>query len=134
MKIPGWYIEFQAALLRQAPRPDEIDQVTAEGWTSNQKGLKKNLAGCLLPMPVETPTEPGKSEPVPSHICHITTPTVRVHRLGGTGTLSSTLVLEHLFFILDTFARLIGLTFGLLRPYGQRQTRGFFFIQNFAVR
>lgn len=71
LKIPGWYIEFQAALLRQAPRPDEIDQVTAEGWTSNQKGLKKNLAGCLLPMPVETPTEPGKSEPVPRpHLPH----------------------------------------------------------------
>lgn len=48
-EVPGWYIEFQAALLRQAPRPGEIDQTTAEGWTSNQKGLKKNLAGCLLP-------------------------------------------------------------------------------------
>ncbi len=46
--VPGWYVEFQAALLRQAPRPGEIDQTTAKGWTSNQKGLKKNLANCLL--------------------------------------------------------------------------------------
>ena len=48
-EVPGWYIEFQAALLRQAPRPGEIDQTTAESWTSNQKSLKKNLTSCLLP-------------------------------------------------------------------------------------
>ena len=46
--FPGWYVEFQAALLRQAPRPGEIDQVTAESWANNQSGLKKTL-GCLLP-------------------------------------------------------------------------------------
>lgn len=46
--FPGWYIEFQTALLRQAPRPGEIDQATAEGWTNNQKGLKKNLHGFIL--------------------------------------------------------------------------------------
>lgn len=56
-EVPGWYIEFQAALLRQAPRPGEIDQVTAEGWTSNQKVLKKNLAGCLLPPPATVSAE-----------------------------------------------------------------------------
>lgn len=61
-EVPGWYIEFQAALLRQAPRPGEIDQKTAEGWTSNQKGLKKNLAGCLLPLTTVTP-EPLKPTP-----------------------------------------------------------------------
>lgn len=49
--VPGWYVEFQAALLRQAPRPGEIDQVTAEGWTNNQKSLKNKLADCLLPSP-----------------------------------------------------------------------------------
>ena len=59
-EIPGWYIEFQAALLRQAPRPGEIDQVTAEGWAGNQKGLKKNLAGCLLPPPVVVSGTAGK--------------------------------------------------------------------------
>jgi len=47
--VPGWYIEYLAALLRQAPRPDEIDQATAEGWTKNQKVLKKALAEVLLP-------------------------------------------------------------------------------------
>ena len=40
--VPGWYVEFQTALLRQAPRPGEIDQVTAEGWNNNQKSLKRN--------------------------------------------------------------------------------------------
>jgi len=61
-EVPGWYIEFQAAILRQAPRPGEIDQTTAEGWTSNQKGLKKNLAGCLLPQTSVVPVEPAKPE------------------------------------------------------------------------
>src|SRR3989338_8612659 len=62
-EIPGWYIEFQAALLCQAPRPGEIDQTTAEGWINNQKGLKKNLAGCLLlPQPTAI-VEPPKSTP-----------------------------------------------------------------------
>lgn len=61
-EVPGWYIEFQAALLRQAPRPGEIDQTTAEGWTSNQKGLKKNLANCLLPQTSVVPVEPAKLE------------------------------------------------------------------------
>ena len=61
-EIPGWYIEFQAALLRQAPRPGEIDQTTAEEWTSNQKGLKKNLANCLLPQTSVVPVEPTKLE------------------------------------------------------------------------
>ncbi len=60
-EFPGWYIEFQAALLRQAPRPSEIDQTTAEGWTSNQKALKKNLASCLLPQGF---VEPVKPEPL----------------------------------------------------------------------
>ena len=61
-EVPGWYIEFQAALLRQAPRPGEIDQMTAEGWTSNQEGLKKNLANCLLPQTSVVPVEPAKLE------------------------------------------------------------------------
>ena len=51
--VPGWYVEFQTALLRQAPRPGEIDQVTAEGWNNNQKSLKKKLADCLVPPPAE---------------------------------------------------------------------------------
>ena len=47
--IPGWYINFQAAVLKQLPRPGEIDQQVAEGWESNQASLKNNLAECLLP-------------------------------------------------------------------------------------
>ncbi|MDE1874813.1 MAG: hypothetical protein KGH68_01975, partial [Patescibacteria group bacterium] len=62
LEIPGWYVEFQAALLRQAPRPGEIDQITAERWTTNQKGLKKNLAECLVPRPV-THLETVRPEP-----------------------------------------------------------------------
>jgi hypothetical protein len=61
-EIPGWYIEFQAALLRQAPRPGEIDQTAAEGWTNNQKSLKKNLSECLLP-PTSVTIEPPKPTP-----------------------------------------------------------------------
>lgn len=47
--IPGWYIEFLANALRQLPRPGELDQVTAEGWSKNQKALKEALARTLLP-------------------------------------------------------------------------------------
>lgn len=56
-EFPGWYIEFQAALLRQAPRPGEIDKMTAERWTSNQSGLKKNLADCLLSQELHRPCQ-----------------------------------------------------------------------------
>ncbi|HRZ30199.1 MAG TPA: hypothetical protein P5274_00805 [Candidatus Paceibacterota bacterium] len=49
--FPGWYIEFQTALLRQAPRPEQVDQMIAEGWVNNQKALKENLYDCLLPKP-----------------------------------------------------------------------------------
>lgn len=47
--IPGWYIEFLANALRQMPRPEELDQITAEGWSKNQKALKEALAKVLLP-------------------------------------------------------------------------------------
>ena len=54
-KIPGWYITFQAALLMQAPRPDQIDQATAEEWSGNQGNLKKVLADVLIPTKEEKP-------------------------------------------------------------------------------
>lgn len=54
--VPGWYINFQAAVLKQLPRPGEIDQEIAEGWSNNQASLRKNLADCLLPpMPTYEP-------------------------------------------------------------------------------
>lgn len=47
-KIPGWWIEFQVAVLHQMPRPDQIDQAMAENWSGNQGNLKKALADALL--------------------------------------------------------------------------------------
>jgi len=46
--FPGWYVEFQANVLRQLPRPGEIDQKTAESLGKNQGGLKKKLFGSLI--------------------------------------------------------------------------------------
>ncbi|MFA5736995.1 MAG: hypothetical protein WC893_02470 [Candidatus Paceibacterota bacterium] len=60
--FPKWYIEFLAALLRQAPRPGEINQTAVEGWTKNQKGLKKTLADCLLPQMSVALVKPAKPE------------------------------------------------------------------------
>ena len=42
-------MEFQAAILKQMPRPEEIDQTTADAWCQNQKDLKRVLAEALLP-------------------------------------------------------------------------------------
>lgn len=50
-EIPGWYIEFQTAVLRQLPRPGQIDKSIAQGWTDNQKSLRDNLSECLVPPP-----------------------------------------------------------------------------------
>lgn len=47
--IPGWWIEFQKAMIGQMPRPGEIDQVTAMAWADNQRGLKKVLSEALVP-------------------------------------------------------------------------------------
>ncbi|MEK7664422.1 MAG: hypothetical protein AAB340_03240 [Patescibacteria group bacterium] len=46
--FPDWYINFQSAILKQLPRPDQLDQDVAEGWDKNQKYLKDVLAGVLL--------------------------------------------------------------------------------------
>jgi hypothetical protein len=47
--FPGWYVEFQAGVLRQLPRPDELGQEVGEKWTNGQGALKKALATVLLP-------------------------------------------------------------------------------------
>ena len=44
----GWWVEFSAAILKQMPRPEEIDQTTADAWCQNQKDLKRVLAEALL--------------------------------------------------------------------------------------
>jgi hypothetical protein len=48
-EFPAWYLEFQTAVLKQLPRPGDIDQTTALGWERNQKALKKLLTKVLLP-------------------------------------------------------------------------------------
>lgn len=60
--VPGWYMNFLAAIIKQLPRPGQIDQVTAEGWENNQNALKKSLSECLLPVPASVSAEP-KSTP-----------------------------------------------------------------------
>ena len=74
LEIPGWYIEFQAALLRQAPRQGEIDQIVAEGWINNQQSLKKNLASCLIPPPVTVTTKSPESNSLLKFVGTITIP------------------------------------------------------------
>ena len=44
----GLYIKFQAAVLTQAPRPDEMNKETVEFWCNNQAELKRVLKDCLL--------------------------------------------------------------------------------------
>lgn len=50
----GRYIEFQASVLRQMPRPEEIDKLALDGWINNQNALKEVLAKVLLPNRVVT--------------------------------------------------------------------------------
>jgi len=45
--FPGWYIDFQTALLKQAPRPEEISQRKCKAWCDNQGGLKNVLRAAL---------------------------------------------------------------------------------------
>ncbi len=47
--LTGRYIEFQASVLRQMPRPEEFEETTLDSWNNNQKALKEALAKTLLP-------------------------------------------------------------------------------------
>ncbi len=47
--FPGWYITFQQAALAALPRPPQIDQDTALGWSGNGESLSRVLAKILLP-------------------------------------------------------------------------------------
>jgi hypothetical protein len=49
--IPGWYITFQAAVLKQLPRPGKIDQATAEQWSNDQSKLSDTLGQTLALFP-----------------------------------------------------------------------------------
>lgn len=48
-EFPGWYVEFQTAVLRNLPRPEKIDESFAREWTDNGKALSAVLAGVLVP-------------------------------------------------------------------------------------
>ena len=76
-QVPGWYIHFQAAVIKQLPRPGEIDQFVAEGWDRNQKALKKVLAGCLLP--TTAPLVPTEKFALLADLGTITVPEDYVH-------------------------------------------------------
>ncbi|MDP2705750.1 MAG: hypothetical protein Q8O49_00915 [bacterium] len=46
--FPGWYVEFQANILRQLPRPNQIGLETVQTLNKNQGELKKLLAEVLM--------------------------------------------------------------------------------------
>lgn len=58
-EFPGWYVEFQAALLTHAPRPGEINQDVALGWCDNGEAFRRTLNRELVP-----PPETGMSEDI----------------------------------------------------------------------
>ena len=47
-EIPGWYINFQVAVLKQLPRPDQLEQRVAEAWVDSQQMLKVALLQSLI--------------------------------------------------------------------------------------
>ncbi|OGM89382.1 hypothetical protein A3J77_01165 [Candidatus Wolfebacteria bacterium RBG_13_41_7] len=46
-QVSGWYVEFQAAVIRALPR--DIDQDVADGWRENGETLAENLREMLIP-------------------------------------------------------------------------------------
>jgi hypothetical protein len=62
----GSWVEFVSSVVRQLPRPEEIDATICEGWSKNQESLKKVLAGALLPpTKVVIPAKPRIVEALP---------------------------------------------------------------------
>lgn len=57
-EFPGWYIQFQADVLLQLPRPDALSKDVADGWHNNRGAMKKALRQTLCPP--ETPTPSAK--------------------------------------------------------------------------
>lgn len=56
---PGWFVEFQMAVLRALPR--DIDQETADGWRGNGEALARAFRGILIPQENKGETEKTKS-------------------------------------------------------------------------
>lgn len=57
-EVPGWYINFLAAVIKQLPRPGQLTQSKAERWVDDQSSLKAALYERLcLPasLPVDIP-------------------------------------------------------------------------------
>ncbi len=62
----GSWVEFASAVVRQLPRPEEMDATTCEGWSKNQEALKRILAEALLPpAKVVVPVRPKIVEALP---------------------------------------------------------------------
>lgn len=61
--VPGWYINFQAAVIKQLPRPGELTEAMVKAYESSQGVLKEKLSSCLLPrqdsvsVPLSTPPD-----------------------------------------------------------------------------
>ncbi|MFA6436714.1 MAG: hypothetical protein WC242_01160 [Candidatus Paceibacterota bacterium] len=47
-EVSGWWVEFLASVIRQLPRPGEIEQATAEAWSKSQGDLNEVLKRALL--------------------------------------------------------------------------------------
>jgi len=69
--VPGWFVEFQMAVLRNLPR--DIPADVAAGWSNNGAALKSALRLALTPPKAGLPAwkEPqmfcGKPYPYPAH-------------------------------------------------------------------
>ncbi|OGI27472.1 MAG: hypothetical protein A2359_05050 [Candidatus Moranbacteria bacterium RIFOXYB1_FULL_43_19] len=57
-QMPGWYVEFQMAVLRALPR--DINRETADGWRNNGEALAKNFRQILIP-PDSKPLAPSET-------------------------------------------------------------------------
>lgn len=78
-KVPGWWMTFLTAVVQQMPRPDQIDQATAEEWTGNQGALKKVLADTLLTTKEEKLAAPAEKFALLVDLGVITVPDYYVH-------------------------------------------------------
>lgn len=72
--FPGWYIELQANVLRQLPRPGEITMKQAEALAKNQGDLKRVLARALLPDQKSKTSTPVPKSPLLTPLAVVTIP------------------------------------------------------------
>lgn len=77
-EIPGWYIEFQAAVLRQLPRPGEIDSFIGVAWSDNQASLGRALREAMVP-PIKMETGTSASSMVNPAEFFVTSDQLYIH-------------------------------------------------------